>query len=99
MTAGNWWISIGVPTALYVLGLGYAVCRVLGPAHGRFFRVGIVFTSDGKFGSLSSSADFARFQDDCRKAKVGFRLYAVDNAVVWQALASAPAAEPSPASR
>ncbi|WP_240155628.1 serine protease [Burkholderia sp. Cy-637] len=64
-----------------------------------------VFTSDGKFGSFSSSAEFARFQDDCRKSKVTFRLYAVDNAVVWQAPASAsspasaPAAAPSPASR
>ncbi|KAF1058294.1 S1 family peptidase [Burkholderia gladioli] len=64
-----------------------------------------VFTSDGKFGSFSSSAEFARFKDDCRKSNVSFRLYAVDNAVVWQAPASAstpasaPAAAPSPASR
>ncbi|WP_304992791.1 S1 family peptidase [Burkholderia plantarii] len=44
-----------------------------------------VFTSDGKFGTFSSSAEFSRFQDECRKAGVTFKLYAVDNAVVWQA--------------
>lgn len=42
MTASNWWFSIGVPTALYVLGLGYAVCRVFGPPHGRFPIIGRV---------------------------------------------------------
>ncbi|MCQ0032138.1 S1 family peptidase [Burkholderia glumae] len=48
-----------------------------------------VFTSDGKFGTFSNAAEFSKFRAQCRQAGVTFKLYAVDNAVVWQAAAAA----------
>ncbi|GAB7539680.1 S1 family peptidase [Burkholderia sp. 3C] len=56
-----------------------------------------VFTSDGKFGSISTSAELAQFQQQWRQAHVTYRFYAVDNAVVWNpAQATQPQPQPKP---
>ncbi len=52
-----------------------------------------VFTSDGKFGSISTSAELARYRQQWQKAHVGYRFYAVDNAVVWTARQANPPAQ------
>ncbi|WP_241014857.1 S1 family peptidase [Burkholderia sp. Ac-20379] len=56
-----------------------------------------VFTSDGKFGSISTSAELAQFQQQWQQAKVTYRFYAVDNAVVWTAQPPQAQAQPQPA--
>ncbi|MEO6918422.1 MAG: serine protease [Collimonas sp.] len=43
-----------------------------------------IFTSDGKYGSFSDTKSIVQFAEDCSKRKVTCKLYAVDNAVVWQ---------------
>jgi serine protease Do len=43
-----------------------------------------VFTSDGKFGTFSDAGSFSRFVQESASNGVTFRIYAVDNAVVWK---------------
>jgi len=43
-----------------------------------------IFTSDGQYGSFSDTKSIVQFAADCSKRKVSCKLYAVDNAVVWQ---------------
>jgi serine protease Do len=43
-----------------------------------------VFTSDGQYGSFSDTKSIMQFAAECKERKVTCKLYAVDNAVVWQ---------------
>lgn len=43
-----------------------------------------IFTSDGKYGSFSDTKSITQFAADCSQRNVTCKLYAVDDAVVWQ---------------